>query len=126
VADEPSMMEQFEEFLKAKEENARKQAAEEDEEVEIWDKDGRGARLKRSRAKPFLQSLGIDLDPPASSDSGDDDGKNTGKGDGKTGNSPGKKTQTAAQGNVARRYFTKSPGKLTWQFPKMPKLSTSF
>lgn len=109
---EPGILEEFAEFMKAKEEAAKNASAEDDYEVEVWNEKGQGARLRRSHAKPFLQSLGIDVDPPAE---GDDKGD---KGDGGTApksssnrRSTGKTPNAASAPNVARRYFTKTPGK---------------
>jgi hypothetical protein len=109
VADDNSgLMAEFEEFLNAKAEKQAKESEEEDYDVEVWDEKGRGARIRRSHAKPFLNSLGIDVDPPAEGNS-DDKG-----GDGKGGNSSksnrtstGKQSASNAAGGVARKYFTK-------------------
>ena len=99
------LFEQFTEFMEAKA-ASEAENAQADDEVEIWDKDGRGARVKRSMAKPFLQSLGIDLDPTTDKD--DDD-----KGDGKSKSRPTGKTQQSAgvASGVAKRYFSKPSGK---------------
>ena len=105
MADEKSdLFEQFEEFLKQKQEaeNAEKEA--EDFEVEIWDEKGRGVRTRRSHAKPFLQSLGIDVDSPSDDGNSGDDG-NKGKGD-KKGPGSDKPRATGSQ-SVARKYFVK-------------------
>jgi hypothetical protein len=101
-----SMFDEFAEWLEAKHQ-AEAENAQADDEVEIWDKDGRGARVKRSMAKPFLQSLGIDLDPTPEPE---DDGKGDGKGKPRP---TGKTAQNAAQqaGSVARKYFSKPTGK---------------
>jgi hypothetical protein len=102
-------MAEFEEFLNAKAQKQAQESQEEDYDVEIWDEKGRGARVRRSHAKPFLNSLGIDVDPPADGNS-DDKG-----GDGKSGDSSkssrqssGKQSASNAAGGVARKYFTKS------------------
>lgn len=106
---EPGILDEFAEFLKAKEEAAKNAQAESDDEVEVWDEKGRGARVKRSLAKPFLQSLGIDLDTePNGDDKGD--GGNPPKSSSNR-QSKGKTSNAASTGNVARRYFTKAPGK---------------
>lgn len=104
------LMAEFQEFLTAKREREAANAQEEDYEVEVWNEKGQGARLRRSHAKPFLQSLGIDVDPP---ESGTDSGES---GDGKSGNKPkGNRQSTGSQSNatgsqsVARKYFVKSP-----------------
>jgi hypothetical protein len=99
------MFKEFMDFVSAKQQQEADAKADE-EEVEIWDKEGRGARVKRSAAKPFLQSLGIDLDPETESSEGDDD-----KGDGKGKPRPAGKTvrNTAATGqSTVRKYFSKS------------------
>lgn len=96
---------EFEEFLNAKREAEKESNAAADDDVEIWDEKGRGARVKRSVAKPFLQSLGIDVDPP-SNDGGDNSG------DADKGNSAGKPkgkapAKQATSSSVARKYFVK-------------------
>lgn len=111
MADETSdLMKDFEAFLAARKENEDAEKAAEDFEVEIWDEKGRGVRTRRSHAKPFLQSLGIDTDEPSSSDegnSGDNDaGKDKSKGSGQRKNPPTGSTSTV------RKYFTKNPVKL--------------
>jgi hypothetical protein len=99
------LFEQFTEFMEAKA-ASEAENAQADDEVEIWDKDGRGARVKRSMAKPFLQSLGIDLDPtPETTDDGKGDGKSKGRPTGKTQQSAG------ATSSLAKRYFSKPTGK---------------
>jgi hypothetical protein len=99
------LFEQFTEFMEAKA-ASEAENAQADDEVEIWDKDGRGARVKRSMAKPFLQSLGIDLDPaPETNDDGKGDGKGKARPTGKTA-----QNVTGAT-NVAKRYFSKPSGK---------------
>lgn len=110
--DNSGLMAEFEEFLNAKREKEAQSAADEDYDVEIWDESGRGARVRRSHAKPFLQSLGIDLD---SETGGDKDDKS---GDGKGGDSKkpdrsstGSQRSNAQTGGVARKYFTKQPKK---------------
>lgn len=80
-----------------------------DYEVEIWDGEGKGARVPYSRARSYLQEhFGIGLDPPAtdpSDDSGTDDTAGKAKGKGRT-NPP-------ATSGTATRYFGKrqAPGK---------------
>lgn len=98
--DQSDILKQFQEFLDAKAASDKEAADAEDFEVEIWDKDGRGVRTRRSHAQPFLQSLGLDI--PAEPDNKDD-----GKGDA---GKPVKAKPTAkgpTNSNVARRYFTK-------------------
>jgi hypothetical protein len=101
---DPDILAQFQDFLKQKEEADKAANAEEDFEVEIWGPDGSGVRTRRSHAGPFLQKLGLDMpaEPP-----GDDPGE----GDKKTGKAApkGKTAANAANGNTARRYFTKPP-----------------
>lgn len=98
------LMAEFAEFLEAKKASEAEANAADDYEVEVWDKEGRGARVRRSHAKPFLQSLGIDLDPPTD-DSGDDKDKDKGK------KAPPKGPTTTASASVSRRYFGKAAGK---------------
>lgn len=99
----PSEFAEFMEWMTAKKQ-AEADAQTEDEEVEIWNSKGEGARVKRSVAKPFLQSLGIDLDPTPDT-----------SGDSKDKDKPGKKpatgrtaqnAATTGQGTI-RKYFTK-------------------
>jgi hypothetical protein len=97
---------EFEEFLKQREVASAQAAQEDDEEIEIWDEKGRGARIRRSRAKPFLNSLGIDLDPePSEGDGNSNDGD--GKSKGKPRQSTGPKSANTQTG-VARKYFVKT------------------
>jgi|SRR5580692_3073005 hypothetical protein len=108
----PSEFQEFMEWMTAKK-AAEAESQHDDEEIEIWDKDGRGARIRRSAAKPFLQSLGIDVDPKPESTTNDD-----GKGDGKGKARPtGKTAQNAATAgnNTIRKYFTK-----LWPHPSSP------
>lgn len=100
--DQKDILEQFKEFLEAQEAAKKETAESEDFDVEIWDENGRGVRTKRSHAKPFLQSLGIDLDPTP--DNSDD----------KSGGSNSPKTRQVPTGStarnttsVAKKYFTK-------------------
>lgn len=110
--DNSGLMKEFEEFLSAKRQKEQEEADSEDYEIEVWDKDGRGARIRRSHAKPFLQSLGIDLDPDTSGEN--DDKGNGGKG-GDSGKRDGKpasgKRPDAAPGGTARKYFSSQPKK---------------
>ena len=92
------IFDQFKEFLAAKAVSDAEESSAEDYEVEVFDERGRGARLRRSHAKPFLQSLGIDLDP--------DPGPETDT-DGIKGKKPIKpKTSTGSQ-SISRKYFAK-------------------
>lgn len=108
MADNDSdLMAEFQEFLNAKKAQEKEASESEDFEVEIWDSDGRGVRTKRSHARPFLQSLGIDLDP-STDDSSDNSDKDAGKGDKSR---PRQAKSSSAQGqSITRKYFTK-PGK---------------
>lgn len=110
MADNDSdLMAEFQEFLtqKRQAESAEKEA--EDFEVEIWDKDGRGVRTRRSHAKPFLQSLGIDVDPPTDDDGSTDSGK-SGKDNTKgSGQTKGPSRNSSGSQSTVRKYFTKTP-----------------
>ena len=99
MADE-DLFREFQEFLSAKKKAESDEREAEDFEVELWDKDGRGVRTKRSHAKPFLQSLGIDLDPEPDDegDTGDTGGKKE----------PAKKKPAPKPPvNTVRKYFGK-------------------
>lgn len=101
--DNSSLMKEFEEFLSAKKAKEAEDAAGEDFDVEIWDEKGRGVRTKRSHAKPFLQSLGLDPDPPKADDKKDDDTKdNKGKA-----RPAGKTAGNATASGIATKYFTR-------------------
>jgi hypothetical protein len=103
---------QFQEFLSAKAASEAESSQAEDYEVEIWDDKGRGARVRRSHAKPFLQSLGIDLDAESDGDEGDkgaDNGDGTKPAPGRK--STGKQSGNVATGGLARKYFIKPTGK---------------
>jgi len=98
-----SMFDQFAEWLEAKH-AAEANNEDDNEEVEIWDKDGRGARVKKRDAKPFLQSLGLMPDPtPETSE--DDKGKDKGKP-----RPTGRTAQTTAGQSTVRKYFSKPSG----------------
>jgi hypothetical protein len=109
VADkDEDLMAEFQEFLTQKRQSEQEAANSEDYDVEVWDEKGRGARIRRSHAKPFLQTLGIDTDDESD---GNDDDKS---GDGKSGDTPksnrkstGSKSTSNAASGVARKYFTK-------------------
>ena len=90
------IFEQFKEFLAAKSAADAENAADEDYEIEIFDEKGRGARLKRSYAKAFLQTLGIDLDPDPAPDP---DPTKT--------RTPAKPRASSGSQSVTRKYFTK-------------------
>lgn len=104
--DNSELMAEFEEFLKAKKDKENKDRAAEDFDVEIWDETGKGVRTKRSHAKPFLQQLGLDVDPPSSDDkSGDSKDDNGGN---NTRKSPVKKqSSNSTSSGVATKYFTR-------------------
>jgi hypothetical protein len=104
---EPSILDEFAAFLEAREKANAEQTQADDYEVEVWNEKGQGARLRRSHAKPFLQSLGIDVDEPAEGDTGD-------KGDGGTKTPPkgnrqskGPASNAAGSQSTVRKYFTK-------------------
>jgi hypothetical protein len=106
---EPTILDEFAQFLQAREESQRNASAEDDYEVEVWNEKGQGARLRRSHAKPFLQSLGIDVDPDPDPESNSGD-----KGDGGTKAKPTSNRQSKGTGSnatgtqsVARKYFVK-------------------
>lgn len=99
TGDNDELMSEFAQFLEQKRASEKKQAEEEDFDVEIWDEKGRGVRTKRSHAKPFLQSLGIDLDPEpetGTSDAGDKSKSTT-----KT----TRKTSSKGPESTVRKYF---------------------
>lgn len=95
------LFKEFQEFMTAKQE-AEAQNAADDDEVEIWNEKGQGARVRRSVAKPFLQSLGIDMDPDPSESNDPRDNKQTSK-------TPPKGRQASSQpaNGLARKYFVK-------------------
>jgi uncharacterized protein YcbX len=104
---EPSILDEFAQFLQAREESQRNASQEDDYEVEVWNEKGQGARLRRSHAKPFLQNLGIDVDLEPEGNSGDTD--NGGTKTKPTSNRQSKGTGSNATGtqSVARKYFVK-------------------
>jgi hypothetical protein len=112
VADDQSdLFKEFEEFINAKRQAESEAQSAEDFEVEIWDEKGRGVRTKRSHAKPFLQSLGIDTDPEPNNDPADgtqSDGKTKPKGSGKP---TGSSHNATGSSSTVRKYFTKNPVK---------------
>jgi hypothetical protein len=91
------LMSEFEEFLAAKQAKQEKEKEEEDFEVEIWDEKGRGVRTRRSHAKPFLQSVGLDLDPDPKGDAKADPDKKT----------PTRTAKSQSAAGVAKKYFAK-------------------
>lgn len=109
---DPDILAQFQEFLTAKAEQEKENEQSEDFEVEIWDEKGRGVRTRRSHAKPFLQSLGIDIDADPGTGGGDNKGDGGSATDPKTGRqSKGKSSNTTGTQSVARKYFVKQAGK---------------
>ncbi len=102
MSDSDDLIKQFAEFMEAK--KAEESANEPESEVEIWDKEGNGARVPRSSAKSFLNKFGIDLDESAPDT---DDGS----GDSKAGKSkPSAPTgKTTPKASAATRYFAKRP-----------------
>ncbi len=109
MAESDDLLKQFAEFMESKRQSEAE--SEPESEVEIWDKEGNGARVPRSAAKGFLNKFGIDIDePPADDDSGGDTkgGKSKPAAKPKTPNS----SSASGQGPVTR-YFAKRPaGKL--------------
>lgn len=102
--DKSDLFKEFEEFLSAKAQREKDEQQAEDFEVEIWDEKGRGVRTRRSHAKPFLQSLGLDPDEPT--ESNDDSGSgDAGKGDKSKSGKP--RSTPAGSQSVARKYFVK-------------------
>lgn len=99
------LLSEFAEFMKQKQEAASAANNDEDEEIEIWGPDGSGARVRRSRAMPFLERLGIAPAPePASSDDSGSQPAN----DGDKSKPKGRQSQSIpATGSVARKYFVK-------------------
>jgi hypothetical protein len=91
------LMKEFSEFLEAKRASEQEEKDSEDFDVEIWDEKGRGVRTRRSHAKPFLNSLGIDVDPPAKDEGVEDDKGGTKK--------PARKPPAKSESTV-RKYFT--------------------
>jgi hypothetical protein len=112
MADEQSdLFKEFEEFIAAKRQAEKDEQSAEDFEIEIWDEKGRGVRTRRSHAKPFLNSLGIDIDAPADNDS-EDESKSGGKTNSKGGGKPrGPSSNATGTQSTVRKYFTKNPVK---------------
>jgi hypothetical protein len=83
--------------------------APEDFEIELWTGDGNGARVPYSKGRKWLQdNFGIDLDPPADPESGNNNGP-----DGNGDKVPPKGKAPAPRSNTAGKYFGKrsAPGK---------------
>lgn len=96
--DNSGLMAEFEEFLAAKQAKQAEDAESEDFDLEIFDEKGRGVRTRRSHAKPFLQTLGLDLDPEPEKE--DDSGE-------KKPVKPKQSTGKQSNSGVARKYFVK-------------------
>lgn len=98
------LFDEFMEFVSAKQ-AAEADSADDNDEVEVWDKDGRGARVKKKDAKPFLQTLGILLDPKEEDDSdGDKNDKSKSRPTGKTVKNA---AATGAATSTVKKYFSK-------------------
>lgn len=106
MADSDDLLKQFADFMESK--RAQEEESGPEPEVEIWDKEGNGARVPRSAAKGFLNKFGIDVDPDPPAN--DDSGSNT---DGKRSKSPAKSAPTGtsktSEGQSVTRYFAKRP-----------------
>jgi hypothetical protein len=97
------MFKEFMDFVTAKQQ-AEAEDESGNEEVEVWDEKGRGARVKKKDALPFLQTLGIGVPekPETTDDDGDTDkGKSKSRPTGKTAGS------AVASGSSVKRYFSK-------------------
>jgi hypothetical protein len=96
-----SMFDEFAAWLESKR-AAEAENDDGDEEVEIWNKEGAGARVKKRDAAPFLKSLGLLPDPEPESTE-DDKGKDKGK------SRPTGRTSATATGSqsTVRKYFSK-------------------
>ena len=92
------IFDQFKEFLAAKAASDAEESAADDYEVEVFDEKGRGARLRRSHAKPFLNSLGIDIDPDPEPTENEGDGKKK---------KPATPRQSTGSQSVSRKYFAR-------------------
>lgn len=98
------LMSEFAEFLEAKRASEQETKDAEDFDVEIWDEKGRGVRTKRSHAKPFLQSLGIDLDDPKP-------GSDNEPGDTTKNKSTNTRKAKPTDASTVRKYFTNNAKK---------------
>ena len=101
MSDTDDLLKSFAEFMESK--RAEETANGPEPEVEIWDKEGNGARVPRSAAKGFLQKFGIDLDEP-STESDDSDGDSKA---GKPKTSKPASKSAPANSNIGTRYFGK-------------------
>src|SRR5271167_3282926 len=96
------LLKEFQEFMESKRAAEAENAAT-DEEIEVWDADGKGIRAKCSVLKPFLQQLGIDVDalsgdPNSSVDESTNDGAKS--------KPKGRQAASQAGRGIARKYFT--------------------
>ena len=107
MADSEDILKEFADFMTAKKESESEDNSAE-EEVEIWSKDGTGARVKKRDAMPFLKSLGLFPDDPAS---GDGDNSGGDKDDSKGNPKANKPKPGPTRDNAARRYFAKNAAK---------------
>ncbi len=100
------LLKQFAEFMESKRQSEAE--SEPETEVEIWDKEGNGARVPRSAAKGFLNKFGIDIDePPAEND---DSGGDTKGSKSKPAAKPKTPNSSSASGQgPVTRYFAKRP-----------------
>jgi hypothetical protein len=96
------LLKEFQDFMESKR-AAEAQNAASDEEIEVWDADGKGIRAKRSVLKPFLQQFGIDVDALTGDDNDSD------KESANDGAKPKPKGRQAASqagtGSITRKYF---------------------
>lgn len=105
---------EFQEFLTQREANAKADADNEDEEIELWNEKGQGGRVRRSRAPSFARALGIDwFDEPTGTEGDNNSDNDQDKSKPKPGKTAtGKQSSNVASGGVARKYFgTKPAGK---------------
>jgi hypothetical protein len=100
MAEADDLIKSFAEFMASK--KAEEEASGPEPEVEIWDKEGNGARVPRSAAKGFLNKFGIDLDETPTDP---DDGSGNSK-DGKP-KSPPAKTSPTGKTPTTTKYFGK-------------------
>lgn len=109
MAENPNsdLMSLFQEFLDERERNAKEAAASEDDEIEIWNADGSGARGRRSGFAEWLKKNGFSVDPePAGTEgAGNDPGKSSEAGNKGGRKSTGKTSNATGSTSVARKYF---------------------
>lgn len=101
------LMSLFQEFLDERERNAKEAAASEDDEIEIWNADGSGARGRRSGFASWLEKNGFSTQPePAGTEgAGNDPGKSNDPGSKSGRKSTGKTSNATGSASVARKYF---------------------